>query len=286
MTPTERLLTIVRCLRDATNRGQRSLASTAIKERMNHEYEGAAGDRKWRRDIRILRERGLITTDLPSNRTGIALRVPPKPQRLHLTREEHSAINRARQALRPGVSAVSPLGAPTGGARLEVDEVTRILRFLEENGDEVEFAQLAQWLGVSERRVFELVDIFRREAVFPDGLVASVVIGYADEQGDPDEPGDPDGQEDLIEDPVPVSVSVVRGCVDAQSPTRWRGMDQLGFFPYALPETDDRLALIDEALSGDGEARWLAQELVPALRGARRKLLQWRSELQREEPMS
>lgn len=32
---------------------------------------GDAGDRKWRRDIRTLRQRGLIETDLPPNRTGI-----------------------------------------------------------------------------------------------------------------------------------------------------------------------------------------------------------------------
>jgi hypothetical protein len=241
------------------------------------EYEGEAGDRKWRRDIRILRERGLITTDLPPNRTGISLRVPMKPQALHLTWAEHAAINRARRALRPGISAVSPLEASSGRARSEVDEVTRVLRFLEENGDEVEFAQLAQWLQVPEARVLEFVNLLSKEGVFHGGLVASIVISYPDE---PDEPDDPD------DDPVPVSVAILRGRLDAQGPTRGRGMDQLGVFPYSLPETDDRLSLIDQALAREGAAGSLPQEFVPALHGARRKLLEWRSELQRQGPMS
>jgi hypothetical protein len=244
------------------------------------EYSCDAGKRKWRRDIRILRERGLITTDLPPNRTGISLRVPMKPQALHLTWAEHAAINRARRALRPGMSAVSPLEAPSGGARLEVDEVARVLRFLEENGDEVEFAQLAQWLQVPEARVLEFVNLLSKEGVFHGGLVASIVIGY------PDEPDEPDESDESDDDSVPVSVAVLRGRIHAQSPTRGRGMDQLGFFPYSLPETKDRLALIDEALSGQEAAQGLAQELGPALRGARRKLLEWRSELQRQGPMS
>lgn len=274
MTPTERLLTILRCLRDATNRGQQSLESTAIVRRMAPEYSDDAGKRKWRRDIRILRERALITTDLPPNRTGLSLRVPMKPQAFHLTWAEHAAINQARRALRPGISVVSPLEAPSGGARLEVDEVTRILRFLEENGDEVDFAQLAHWLEISEARVLELVNLLGKEGVFRGGLVASLVIGY------PDEPDEFDN------DPAPVSVAVLRGRIHAQSPTRGHGMDQLGFFPYSLLETEARLALIDEALSGQESAHGLAQELDPALRGARRKLLEWRSELQRQEPMS
>lgn len=148
MTPTERLLTILRCLRDAKNRGERSITSATIRERMGDVYSaGDAGDRKWRRDIRILRERGLIETDMPPNRTGISLQVPAKPARLHLTMAEHRAINRARRALRPGISTVSPLGARSGAARLEIDEVTRILRFLEENGDEVELRQLRSGSG-------------------------------------------------------------------------------------------------------------------------------------------
>jgi hypothetical protein len=272
VTPTERLLTILRCLRDANNRGERSITSAKIRERMVDVYAaGDAGDRKWRRDVRTLRQRGLIETDLPPNRTGISLRVPAKPARLHLTMAEHRAINRARRALRSGISTVSPLRATSGTAALEIDEVTRILRFLEENGDEVELRQLAQLLGVSGRQAFELLDVLTREGVFREGIVASVEFGYSDAD-----------ETDHDDDPLPDTVSVFRGRVDPRSPTRWRGMDQLGLFPYSLPETDDRLALIDEALASNR----IADDLHPALRSARRKLAEWKGELQRRQPMS
>jgi hypothetical protein len=267
VTPTERLLTILRCLRDAKNRGEPSATSTRIQELMGGVYAGDAGDRKWRRDIRVLRERGLIETDLPPNRTGICLRVPAKPQRLHLTGEEHAAINRARRLLRPGISTVSPLEPASGAAGLEIDEVTRVLRFLEENGDEVELGGLAQLLEVPDRRAFELLEVLTREGVFQEGIVASVQFGYSDETDD---------------DPLPDTVSLFRGRVDPRSPTRWRGMDQLGFFPYSLPETDDRLAIIDEALA----AGPIPDDLYPALRSACRKLEEWKRELQQWEPMS
>lgn len=280
MTPTERLLTILRCLRDAKNRGQRSITSTEIRERMDGVYvQGEAGDRKWRRDVRILRQRSLIETDLPPNRTGISLRVPAKPERLHLTMGEHQAIDQARRILRSGISTVSPLGAKSGAASLEIDDVTRILRFLEENGDEVELRQVGQWLGVSERRAFELLEVLTRESTFNGGIVASFLFGYGGAD-DPDDGGDTDDDRD--EDPLPETVSVLRGRVQPRSPTRWRGMDQLGFFPYSVAETDDRLALIDEALASDR----IANDLHPALGSARRKLAEWKSELERREPMS
>jgi hypothetical protein len=267
-------LTILRCLREANSRGEPSATSTRIQQLMGEAYpSGDAGDRKWRRDIRALRQRGLIETDLPPSRTGISLRVPAKPERLHLTMVEHRAINRARRALRPGIPTVSPLGA-SGAAALEIDEVTRILRFVEENGDEVELRQLAQLLGVSERQAFDLLDVLTREGVFSEGIVASVEFGYSDTDDDTDD--------DTDEDPLPDTVTVFRGRVDPRSPTRWRGMDQLGFFPYSLPETDDRLALIDEALA----SKRIAEDLHPALHSARRKLAEWKCELQRREPMS
>jgi hypothetical protein len=261
-------LTILRCLRDAKNRGESSATSARIQELMVEAYpSGDAGDRKWRRDIRTLRQRGLIATDLPPNRTGISLRVPAKPERLHLTMVEHRAINFARRALRPGIPTVSPLGA-SGAAALEIDEVTRILRFVEENGDEVELRQLAQLLGVSEWEAFDLLDVLTREGVFRGGIVASVEFGYSDDDTD--------------DHPLPDTVTVFRGRVHPRSPMRWGGMDELGFFPYSLPETDDRLALIDDALA----SHRISDDLHPALLSARRKLAEWKGELQGREPMS
>ncbi len=279
MTPTERLLTILRCLRDVNKRGQRSTTSTEIRELMGEVYAGDAGERMWRRDIRVLRDRSLIATDLPPSRTGMSLRVPLKPERLHLKMSEHRAINVARHALRPAISAISPLESTPGTARLEIDEVTRVLRFLEENGDEVELGRLAQWLGVSEQRAFESLDVLTREGIFHGGIVASVQFGYS--AGD-DDMDDDSSDDDMNDDPVPDTVSVFRGRVHRGSPTRGAGMDQLGFFPYSLPETDDRLALIDEALASNR----IAEDLHPALNSARRKLAEWKCELQRREPMS
>jgi len=260
MTPTERLLTILRHLNDAkTSGGIDAGTSAAIQQTMDGEYRGQSGKRKWRRDIQTLRERGLIETDRPPNRTGIGLRGARKPERLHLTAAEHAAINHARRQLRAGISTASPLGRPAGDDRVEVDDVTRILRFLEENDDEVSLAELAHWLDIPPARAFELVDALTADGVFADGLVASVEFGYDDDDN---------------EDIRPSTVWVLRGR-NRHSPTRGRGMDELGFFPYSLAETNDRLALIDQALAGER----VAQRMREALDSAHRKLSEWRVEL-------
>jgi hypothetical protein len=259
VTPTERLLTILRLISDLGDGGRKPVSSSKIQNRMGDEYAGEAGSRKWRRDIRTLRDRGLIETDLSMpdtpNRTGIRLRIPPKPERLHLTEVEHQAIGRAREALRPGISAVSPLGEP-GADQTDVDYAARILRHLEENDDEVELIQLASRMGLSESDVYGLVDVLKAESVDTDGLVRSVEFGYADEEEGP------------------TTVRVFRGRTGRRSPTRGVGMDEIGFFPYSLAETDDRLALIDdalqvEALIGDRKS----------LESARDKLAEWRAHL-------
>lgn len=264
MTPTERLLTILRHLKDAKDSGAVDTAtSAAIQHNMAGVYQGQSGKRKWRRDIQTLRDRSLVETDLPPNRTGIQLRGGRKPERLHLTVEEHEAINRARISLRAGISTVSPLGLAADGAREELDEVTRILRFLEENGDEVSLAQLARGLDDSEQRAFELVDALTADGVFADGLVASVEFGYDDDDDD--------------DNLRPSTVWVLRGR-DRRHPTRGRGMDELGFFPYSLAETNDRIALIERALAADHQS---SLRMCEALESAHRKLSEWREELSR-----
>lgn len=99
--PTERLLTILRHLKEAKESGAIDAGtSVAIQQTMDGVYRGQSGQRKWR-DIQSLRDRGLIETDLPPNRTGIRLTGARKPERLHLTAEEHAAINHARRLLHP-----------------------------------------------------------------------------------------------------------------------------------------------------------------------------------------
>ncbi|TSD99787.1 hypothetical protein FOS14_11095 [Skermania sp. ID1734] len=262
MTPTERLLTILRLINEAQDRGAVVAAATRVREQMAGIYEGTAGARMWRRDIRTLRDRGLIETDLSTrmtpNRTGIRLRVPAKPERLHLTGREHAAISRARRALRGTISSVSPL-RPRESPRHGIDDASRILRFLEENDEEVELGQLSSWLNLPQRDVYELIDALTREDVINRGVVTSIEFGY-----DVDETAD-----------LPTTVRVFRGSVRCQSPTRGCGMDELGFFPYSLPETEDRLSLIDEALSKlalEGPERQLLSQ-------ARAKLTEWRVNL-------
>jgi len=264
MTPTERLLTILRRLKEAGESGAVDAGtSTAIQQAMDGVYRGRSGKRKWRRDIQALSDRGLIKTGLPPNRTGIRLTGPRKPERLHLTWSEHDAINRAREMLRAGISEVSPLGEQMGGVPAEVDDVTRILRFLEEEGDDVSLAQLALWLNVPEQRAFELVDILTADGVFVDGLVATVEFQY-------------DGEE--TEHPRPSRVWVLRGRNRRGSPTRGRGMDELGFFPYSSAETNDRIDLINRALTS---GNLIPDEIHEALCSACRKLSEWRVELER-----
>ena len=230
MTPTERLLTILRLLGNAQDR-RGATKSTRIRDKMGDVYEGVAGARMWRRDIRTLRERGLIETDQTTpttpNRTGISLRVPPKPGHLHLTRHEHAAISQARHALRPGPSAVSPLGGAPGSEDREIDLGARIVRFLEENDEEVELVQLAEWLDRLESDVFELIDVFTREGVVNEPIVNHIEFGY--------ETDDPADKELRL-----ATVRLIRRRSADGSPTRWRGMHELGFFPYSLAETDDR----------------------------------------------
>ena len=98
--------------------------------------------------------------------------------------------------------------------------------------------------------------------VFVDGLVATVQFGY----GGGDE-----------EDLGPSTVWVLRGR-SRRSPTRGRGMDELGFFPYSFAETNDRIELIERALSSEHQ---IPDKMREALDDAARKLREWRVELER-----
>lgn len=119
-------------------------------------------------------------------------------------------------------------------------------------------------LQLPEQRAFDLVDGLTSQGVFVDGLVASVEFGYGD--------GDEDDEDDIDVDVRPSSVFVVRG-FSRLSPTRGRGMDELGFFPYTLAETEDRIALIDNALEAGHP---IPERMNRVLRSARSKLCDWR----------
>lgn len=274
MTPTERLLTILRFVGEASD--NRTVANgETIRERMGDTYKGDSGRRMWRRDLRTLRERGLIESDLTTattpNRAGIRSRLDPKPERLHLTRAEHTAITHARRALRPGISTTSPLSLSDADPGREFADVLRVLRFLEENEDEVEIAALAHELELPYEQTFQLLDTLTSEGVFANQLIASFEFVY------------PESDEDDDSLTAPNAVRVYRGVLpNARRPMRNLGLDKLGFFPYSLAETDERLNLIEQALASDQ----IRDELKPRLRSAAEKLSEWRGQLTRPEPMS
>jgi hypothetical protein len=268
VTPTERLLTILRLVE-----GQGGHSTSAyVKARMSEEYPGDAGDRKFRRDLRVLRERGLLQSDLPPNRTGLRrMPAPDKPPALHLSEDEHAALIRARRLLRDGLPEVSPLDRPHGQDEAPIDTAMRVLRFVEEHGDEVEVDQLAGWLERPPAEVRRLLLSLMDDVPVLDGrLVVSLQPSYPDDDAD----GDAD-------DPVLAAVYVLRSGSGGGSPLRRQGLDELGFFPYTLAEIEDRLALIADGL----ESGQIEQAACAHLEGARFKLERWRGILLKQ-PMS
>lgn len=279
MTPTERLLTILRFVGEA-NANHTVADSTTIRDRMGDVYKGESGRRMWRRDLRTLRDRGLIETDLTTamtpNRAGIRSRLPIKPERLHLTLAEHAAISQARQALRPGISAAVPLRLSPDDPRREIAVVLAVLRFLEEHEDEVEIAALAHKLELAYDQTFQLLDTLTSEGVFANQLIASFEFVY---------PKSDDGADEADDNGLstPNAVRVYRGVLpNTRRPMRNLGLDKLGFFPYSQAETDERLNLIEQALTSDQ----IPDELKPHLNSAAEKLSEWKGQLPRQEPMS
>lgn len=130
---------------------------------------------------------------------------------------------------------------------------------------------LAARLGCAPSVVMRLFDDLTGESVLGEKLVGSVEF-----------PPDPSVDLDDDDDVGQVFVRVVRFRVSGpDGPLVGRGLGELGFFPYSLPETEDRLALIEEALASadvddaDRDHLWTAAG----------KLAHWRQILTRD-PMS
>lgn len=267
MTPTERLLTILRLVE-----GQGGETTTRyVRNRMSDEYAGDAGKRKFGRDVHMLRERGLLQTGLPPNRTGLRrMPAPDKPPALHLTEDQHAALARTRRLLRGGLPDVAPVERPDGQPEASMDTALRMLRFVEEHGDEVEVDQLAGWLGLRPAAVWRLLESLMDDLVVLDGrLVWGLATSSHDEavDGDDGDPGFP-------------AVYILR-FPSEEHPLRRRGLVELGFFPYTLAETEDRLGLIAEGL----RSAEVDDDTRGHLEGARHKLRLWRRQLL-EKPMS
>jgi len=254
MTPTQRLVAILAVLR----RARRVLPASEVQDRVG-DYGGdpSAAERKWRRDIRILRERGLLATDLTTrttpNRDGLALVRHVKPQLYELTEDEHATLRRARREVGTTRSAPSPV--PVSG----------------------DLAESAGTAGGDLERAAQLVRYLEDVGLFP-GLVlhypSSLGVGETDDAG----------AERLAAEAGAITlVSLLRlARYDGTgSPTRGRGLDEIGRFAYSLPEVEDRLRLIEtitQAWAGRPERR----ADVDRLDSVRWKLESWRSELQRQ----
>lgn len=231
-------------------------------------YEGDAGRRMFRRDLRWLRDRGLVESDLSTtevpNRKGLRRRFVGKPTDLELSHLEHAALERARDRIRPGPAAAAVL--EPSGVR-ELDLVVRLVRYVEEHEQDVPIAGLAEALGATDAELLAVVARVDDDLEGGVGRFTYLRLDYADD--------DPD---DITAEPQPISIGLLRAQISSggtRSPVRDRGLAALGFFPYSLTETDERLSLIAEARAGS-EVR--AGDRQP-LESAAIKLRQWRANL-------
>ena len=126
------------------------------------------------------------------------------------------------------------------------------LRLIEEGNTEV--ADLAAALNVRPRKVQQILD--RLDGVCPS---AEVLVDLFIERN-------------AVSD-RPEAALVPRGPIDR--PLEGRGLDQIGLFAYSRDEVDDRINLIDRAVS-DG----VTDQDTDALQSARKKLEAWRSRLE------
>ncbi len=251
--------------RDALNREMRQLLVLGFLRRRRgrarvEEVKGAfyfvypgmtevATHRRFSDDMDDLRRAGLI--DYPDLRLDkrVSLTVPQKDPQMFLTLGEHEALRRARERLR-WKSAASPLNCDPGTRKLAY--VVEALRLVEEGTTDV--ADLAAALNVRPRKVHQILD--RLDGVCPS---SEVLVDLFIERN-------------AVSD-RPEAAFVRLGPIDR--PLEGRGLDQIGLFAYSRDEVDDRINLIDRALSDR-----VADQDTDSLQSARKKLEAWRSRLE------
>ncbi len=226
--------------------------SDEIKGSLFFAYPGeneVAVHRRFSDDMEHLRRVGLISyIDLRPSRS-VKLTVPQKDPRMYLTLDEHNALRAARDRL-GWKSATSPFTWDAGTQKLSY--VVQALRLIEEGTTDV--GELAQELQVRPRKVEQI--LARLDGIRPvSEVLAELVI-----------------ERDSIDQRVTAG-HVRVGSTDR--PMAGRGLDEIGLMAYSSDEADDRIKLIDKALSEsavgvEGEA----------LRSARKKLDAWRNKLE------
>ncbi len=259
---TERLLSILEAL------SKRGVVSSQNVKLTAGYGDGESEERKFRRDKKILRDRGLIETDITTreipNRKGMRRgRLRVKPPDLALTEEEHAAIWDVRERLRSYPGALTPYD---GSGTSDLDLLMAMFRFLEERVDDCLVSEVAQGIGAEVPVVRRLVDDHLEFT--GDGKAKTMLVPGVEDGADPDDP--------TVDWPV---VSLEWGDVrNSRDRRRRAGLGQFGFFPYSRAEVEERLDLIGRGLELDG----LDAGVKGALRTAEIKLGRWRDQLDRE----
>jgi hypothetical protein len=250
--------------RDAVAAEQASPYAVVTGSGVGEQYERTRRTRL-NRDLAELEERGFVTRfDPETGRTAadgadrkiltrVRVSYPPKREVWHLTRGEHEAINRAREALRPGPARFLSLD----GSRRDmtsVDIAMCVLRYFEETGCDTTRRELMNRYDLRSEEVDLVVEALLALRSHVDWWGYSTEPDVIDDRDD--------GDADVIDPDAPIFI-------DAD-------MDVLDRFAYTPDEAVERITLIDEALDG-----WL--DLPPAdrapLERAKEKLTAWSDEL-------
>lgn len=224
-----------------------------------------SGRRQYRRDLHALKARGLVQTDVTTERTprrtGVRLRFIGKPKDWELTDTEHVALRAARSGHRGTAPLQVTQGRDEHGSALDL--AMDALRPLEEHGEwmtcgalAVELARPPAVILAALRELFTL-DIEGRSLF--DGVL---LIEEFDEDSDERLPAEQ------------VLMLAERNPTSTKHPLRGYGLDTLGRFAYTAAETAEALRIIDAELASLASA-----DEADDLRTARRKLGNWAEHL-------
>ncbi|GEM_PF-4493183 len=231
-------------------------------------YEGESGHRLWRRDLRELQSRGLVTSKSPGEgmKAEILLARLVKPQRLFLTLDEHEALAEIEDRLVRAEPRPSPLPEESWHG---LHNLGRLARYLEERpGQKLTYAQVEQALGLQRERLTELLRQITVEDEYEEYVYGSAehpALDWIDHM-----PPDEEDQDGWVrsEDVAAVLGVELEAVFDPHDRT-----GQLGLFAYSAAEADDRLDLIGRALTELD----LSADQRRLLDSARGKLREWRA---------
>lgn len=235
---------------------------------------GASAKRLLTADLRLLKDRGLVTSaeyvdDHGTSGVQFVKERNVKSAHLQLTRAEHALLVHLRRTYKPNeMVAALPTGESDGAT--EAERLFQIIRLLEEHDREMPFEELRAYLGCSTEDLDRWLEwVSEVYTDFSGGPGLECV--YLDSEDDA--PGRKSG-----------AVLVRPSRATGNGTLRHTGLDLLGLFPYSLPEAAERLDLVDRALADAAGGR--DAERREALETISYKLSEWCGILQqsRGEP--